>query len=38
MKLVALSGSWVEKMGEEWALSCFAEYPIIDFTISDDDL
>jgi len=26
---------WVDKMGEEWMLSCFEQYPIIDYTIHE---
>jgi len=27
---------WLKNKGEEWVLSCFEEYPIIDFTIEED--
>lgn len=27
---------WYEKKGDEWLLSCFSEYPIIDFTIENN--
>jgi len=29
---------WIKKMGKEWMLSIFREYPIIDFTASQDNL
>lgn len=29
---------WIKKMGKEWMMSIFREHPIIDFTVSQDDL
>ena len=28
--------SWIRKKGEEWIMSLFEQYPIIDFTVSED--
>ena len=28
---------WCEKKSEEWLLSCFNAYPIVDFTLEQDD-
>lgn len=29
--------SWFNKKGEEWLASCFEEYPILDFTVENDN-
>lgn len=29
---------WIKKMGNEWVMSVFREHPIIDFTVSQDNL
>jgi putative transposase len=28
---------WMKKKGEEWMSDCFAEYPILDFTVDGDE-
>jgi len=28
---------WCDKKGEEWVQSCFRDYPIVDFTLLQDD-
>ncbi|MFQ5753938.1 MAG: hypothetical protein ACE5HI_18270, partial [bacterium] len=29
--------NWVDKKGENWVLSCFEKYPIIEFQVDGDD-
>lgn len=28
--------TWLKRYGEKWLISCFAQYPIIDFSLPDD--
>lgn len=29
--------SWIKQKGEDWMMSVFQQYPIIDFSIDHDD-